>query len=456
MKFYYSIILIILMFMQCSTYKIDQGSQVRQLTFDSQNHSLDNNDNFSPDDEWLVYDTRSEGIGENPVIGKVNVKTGEQVIVYKTTNQTEFGPGVGAAFYAHNQNKVAFIHGLQNCNSKNPYAKWRRFGMIIDEDNGNKQLIADARDVIFPFTPGALRGGTHRHEWSADGQWLAFTYDDAIMEQLEKVTGEKVNLRTMGVTKLGMPVKVDKDQDGENHDGQGFSVLIVKIIPEPKPLSDEISSAFSDSWIGQNGYQKKDGTLQRARVFLGKTRNEKNEVITEAFVVDIPEKIDIAGNDGPLEGEKMTMPSPPRGTVQRRLTNTVCKKYPGIEFVRSSPDGNTISFFAKDSVGNTQVFLIPTQGGEVKQVTFLPNLINSGANLRWNPNGKEICFVADNFVYKCNIEPGKNFGKIHPLTKKYQTSPHSLVWSHDGKTIAFNRIVEDNKGKYKQIYIIEF
>ena len=239
---------------------------IRQLTFDAKNHSLDNNDNFSPDDEWLVYDTRSEGIGENSVIGKVNVKTGEQVVVYKTTNQTEFGPGVGAAFYAHNQNKIAFIHGLQNCNSENPYAKWRRFGMIIDEENSDKKTIADARDISFPFTSGALRGGTHRHEWSADGQWLAFTYDDAIMEQLEKITGEKVNLRTMGVTKFGMPVKVDKEQDGENHDGQGFSVLIVKIIPKPIPLSDEISSAFGDSWIGQNGYHKKDGTLQRARV----------------------------------------------------------------------------------------------------------------------------------------------------------------------------------------------
>ena len=443
------------MFLNCSAGDAQNKPNVRQLTFDSKNHSLDNNDNFSPDDNWLVYDTRFAGIGENPVIEKVNVKTGEQVIVYKTINQSEYGPGVGAAFYAHNQNKIAFIHGLQNCNSKNPYAKWRRFGMIIDEDKGNKQLIADARDITYPFTPGALRGGTHRHEWSADGQWLAFTYDDAIMEQLAKTTGKKVNLRTMGVTKFGMPVKVDKDQDGENHDGQGFSVLIVKIVPDPKPLSDEISSAYGDSWIGQNGYRKKDGTIQRARVFLGKVRNEKNEVITEAFVVDIPEQINIAGNDGPLEGDKITMPKPPKGTVQKRLTNTMNWKYPGVEFVRSSPDGNTIAFFAKDSAGNTQLFFIPTQGGEVKQVTSLANSINSGANLRWNPNGKEICFVSDNIVYNCNVESGESYGTIRALTKKYQFSPHCLVWSHDGKTIAFNKIVENNKGKFQQIFIVE-
>ncbi len=29
-----------------------------QVTFEPRNHYLDNNDNFSADDKWLVYDTR--------------------------------------------------------------------------------------------------------------------------------------------------------------------------------------------------------------------------------------------------------------------------------------------------------------------------------------------------------------------------------------------------------------
>ena len=56
----------------------------RQITTDfSQNHDLDNNDNFSPDDQWLVYDTRTEegGIGANGKIEKVNIITGEKVIL---------------------------------------------------------------------------------------------------------------------------------------------------------------------------------------------------------------------------------------------------------------------------------------------------------------------------------------------------------------------------------------
>ena len=44
-----------------------------QLTFGSQNHDLDNNDNFAPDDSWLAFDTRVDAgaIISNAVIGKV-------------------------------------------------------------------------------------------------------------------------------------------------------------------------------------------------------------------------------------------------------------------------------------------------------------------------------------------------------------------------------------------------
>ena len=92
---------------------------VKQLTFSSKNHSLDNNDNFSFDDKWIVYDTRGEnGIGGNGTIEKVDIESGIEKIVYQTENQTKYGPGVGAASYNHHENKIIFIHGLNNCNKK--------------------------------------------------------------------------------------------------------------------------------------------------------------------------------------------------------------------------------------------------------------------------------------------------------------------------------------------------
>jgi len=249
--------------------KISQETKVVQLTFEPRSHSLDNNDNFSPDDQWLVYDTRTPlpvpsvtEIGANSNIEKVNVKTGEIVVLYETENQTEYGPGVGAASYHPTENKVVCMHGLLNCNAERPYWFWRRTGVLVDESQPGKPIFLDARDVTPPFTPGALRGGTHRHEWSADGKWLGFTYNDAIMAAIEEQTGQRVNLRTIGVSTALRPVKADQDSESENNDGIWFSALVVKVVPNPKPGSDEISRAFSDAWVGTKGYRKPDGSWQ--------------------------------------------------------------------------------------------------------------------------------------------------------------------------------------------------
>lgn len=150
----------------------------RDLTY---NHDLDNNDNFSPDDQWLVYDTRTEsgGIGGNATIEKVHVVTGEKKVLYHIPENTVHGPGVGAVSYSHTENQVAFIHGLLNCSVNSPYEQWRRSGIVIDENRSEAPIFMDARDVEAPFTVGALRGGTHRHEWSGDGKFIGFTYNDA-------------------------------------------------------------------------------------------------------------------------------------------------------------------------------------------------------------------------------------------------------------------------------------
>jgi len=430
-----------------------------QLTFDPRNHDLDNNDNFSPDDEWLVYDTRSEGgIGANPTIEKVNVKTGEIVVLYETANQSEYGPGVGAASFSPVENKVVFIHGLMNCNSERPYEFWRRTGVAVDESRQGKPIFLDARDVTPPFTAGALRGGTHCHEWSADGQWIGFTYNDAIMAAIEERTGEAVNLRTVGVATSLRPVTVDADAEGENNDGIWFSALVVKVVPNPNPGSDEISRAFSDAWVGTEGYRKLDGTWQRARAFLGTVRNKQGEEVVEVFVVDIPDRIDVPGDEGPLEGTQTSFPMPPRGTKQRRLTRTEDRKYPGVatsprHWVRSSPDGNRISYLAKDDNGIVQVFFVSPLGPEPVQVTHHNSPIQS--TVRWNPNGNQIYYVCDNSIYICDVREGASFGKARRITPKTDEPPLCTVWSHDGKTVAFNRLIPKGEKSYKQIFLLK-
>ena len=421
------------------------------------NFDLDGRHNFSPDDKWLVYDTRpvQGGIADCKTIEKINIETGEVKVLYNTNIPPRYGPGVGAASYSPIEEKVIFIHGLQNNSIERPYEQWRRTGVIIDENHMEKPIFLDARDVISPFTAGALRGGTHDHEWSGDGKWIGFTYNDAIMKELEDRTGEPWNLRTIGVAKPVVSVKVDHTNNDENVDGIWFSVLVVKVVPYPTPASDEISHASGDNWIGKSGYQKLDKKWQRARAFLGTVRNSKGISVPEVFVVDIPEIITQPSSSGPLEGTLSTFPNPPEGTVQRRLTFTAETKYPGcIGILRCSEDGKYIAYRKKDNNGIVQVFFISPLDGKTVQVTNHKSDVQSA--IRWDSNGNYIYYVNDNSIIQCSVLEGEKFGISKKITDKSLLPPSNIVLSHDGKIIAFNREVKSNNGKdiIKQIYKI--
>jgi len=425
-----------------------------QLTNDlSYNHDLDNNDNFSPDDQWIVYDTRTEegGIGACGRIEKVNVSTGEVVVMYELPQNQAFGPGVGAVSYSHTDNQITFIHGLLNITEANPYQQWRRTGVIVKDDKPGQPIFMDARDVTQPYTPGALRGGTHRHEFSGDGQWVGYTYNDAILKHLEDSTGEIHNLRTIGVSKKISPVTVDKDPEGENVDGEWFSALVVTVVPEPTPGSDEISRAAGDSWVGTSGYVNKHGQKQMARAFIGTTKDKNGQDVDEVFIVDIPDDITIPGSLGPLEGTATTMPAPPQGTSQRRLTNTTNAAYPGcIGIVRSAPDGSLLSYIAKDNRGVKQIFTISPTGGKPTQLTSHDTDVQSAA--RWFPDSQHISYIWNNSIMKLKV--GTRDAEV--LTESTDLQPTDIVIAHDGKSIAFNRQVPDEEGTLtKQIFIIQ-
>jgi hypothetical protein len=431
----------------------DNYKMEKQITQDlSYNHDLDNNDNFSPDDEWLVYDTRTEegGIGANGKIEKIHLKTGNKVVLYELEQNKAYGPGVGAVSYSHTAKEVVFIHGLLNCSPEKPYEQWRRTGVIIKDDQPGKPIFMDARDISVPFSVGALRGGTHRHEYSGDGQWIGFTYNDAIMKQLEDSTGNIHNLRTIGVSKKNHPVAVTDSEDGENISGEWFSALVVKVVPDPAPGSDEISRAAGDSWVGHSGYLKSNGDTQRARAFIGTTKNDKGEQVDEVYIVDIPEDINIPG-DASLEGTETAMPAPPKGTTQRRLTFTANNKYPGCEgIVRSSYGGSMLAFMAKDDHNVKQIFTISPWGGEAIQRTFHDSDIQGG--VRWHPKEHQLVYVWNNSLVGLKIEDGKST----ILTPPSQSPPKNLVWSHDGRKIAYNRLVyNQNNMPTMQIFVIE-
>ncbi len=423
----------------------------------TQNHDLDNNDNFSPDGNWLVYDTRtaSGGIGGCARIEKVNVESGETQTVYEIKDNQSWGPGAAAASYHPFLDQVIFIHGISSCSKDNPYQQWRRVGVIVQCQQPDAGLHMDARDVTFPYTPGALRGGTHRHEWRRDGKWIGYTYNDAVMQHVQDSTGIKCNLRTIAVSNCSHAVTVDADPSGENNNGDWFSAVVVRVVPEPNPGSDDISNAASDSWVGTHGYKKSDGSWQVARAFLGKVRNAAGKAVDELFVVDIPDSINIPGEFGPLEGTRHSMPMPPRGTVQRRLTHTADGAFPGCSgVVRSAGDGSRIAYLARDHKGIQQVFTISPMGGEPLQCTHHASDVQGG--VRWSPDNRSIIYQWDNSVVLCDMSNRPFNSRYRRLTARTSEPLSNLVWSNDGKVIAFNRSVpvKDGKDLVKHIFVI--
>jgi len=423
---------------------------VRQITFAQKNHDLDNNQNYSRDGKWLVYDTRNPGIGEGRTIEKVNVETGDVIELYRPEPYVPGqGPGVGAASFSPLDDRIVFIHGPW-ASTGLPYDFTCRRGGLIRGADGQGFAFADARDITPPFTPGALRGGTHRHEWDGSGVWLGYTYNDEPMRQ------NGTDLRTIGVTRIGTPVAVaDKDELKFEGDGEGFSVLVVHVVSNPKPGSDEVKKAAGDSWVGLNGYLKPDGSRQRARAFIGSTISAEGKAVDEVFIVDIPEDITVPGQLGRLEGTETTFPAPPEGASQRRLTSTAEWPHPGAGGTCwSSPEGDWITFLAKNARRKPQIFAIRPTGGDPVQVTELEDGV--ACSPRWSPNGKYLVAVSESgqlFAVPSPAapEPARP-GEVVWLTEPTGgASPQKPLWSTTGETIAFNRPV----GEYTEIFVVD-
>ncbi|HOT37336.1 MAG TPA: DUF3748 domain-containing protein [Candidatus Latescibacteria bacterium] len=434
----------------------------RQITNDStQNCALDQNHNFSPDGKWLVYDLRPNGGLQNcRSIEKVNVVTGERVRVYDGPDFVEnMGPGIAAPSYLPERNEVIFIHGPFTTTGL-AYDMARRTGAIVPDDgsamNDTSRITwADARDVTPPFTPGALRGGTHRHDpGGPGGLWIGYTYNDQIMKRYGQQIGRDLDLRMLGLTKLGIPVSVDADPAHENRSGAGFSVVITEVFPKDEldrePGTDRIYRATDDQWVGTRGYRKPDGSWQLARAFIGHMRVRAADGSVrdhrEVFIVDIPEDITRPGPAGPLEGTGTTFPAPPAGTSQRRLTHTDSGCF---GLVRSTSDGGMIAFLSRAADGTPQVFVVSPLGGEPRQITSFPG--GASHPVRWLPDDLHFVTVSEGRVYVVDAASGC----ARAITEPSRSRPDGLVVSPDGKLVAFNREVVYASGKFAQVFVAD-
>lgn len=426
----------------------------RQLTSDASGHCINSTQCFSPDGSKIVYDTRNEDskLAANGQIRMIDVHTGEDVLLYQTTNQSEYGPGVGAATFSPGGKYVLFLGGIQNASKDNPYSFTRRTGIAVAIGHPGTAIGMDARDMQPPYTRGALRGGTHAHSWSGDGQMISFTYNDHVLAEAARTHPAVIDTRTVGIL-FPQAVTVPHADGIENKNGEWFAALITRVTQQPQPGSDEISKAFDECWIGTNGYSKADGSRQhKAIAFQGHVVTKEGETKTSIFVADIPADMSIMTRDlSPGTGTEL--PAVPSGITQRRITGDEIYVSPTPRhWLRSTPDGSLVGFLAADASGIIQLWGVSPNGGAVRQLTYLSSSITGPFNFSYD--GKYAACMAGGIVYVTRLSDSKSFAVTSPRENVELTG--AVVWSPAGHTLAVNGYVQDEVGKFLQVFLVRF
>lgn len=425
----------------------------RQITTAPHGHVLTNVNVWSPDSRWIIYDVRAGDAFDGTAIERVDVVTGKVERLYKSSN--------GATCGVVTQNPVTplalFIHGPENPTAEWQYGFTHRRGAVLDLRRPGGSRSLDAMNYAPPFTPGALRGGSHVHVFSPDGQWVSFTYEDNVLARLGPDGDHDINQRNVGISVPAGPVRVSRNHP-RNHDGDWFSVLVTHTVSHPRAGSDEIARACEEGWIGQEGYLRADGTRQRrALAFQGTVTALDGTQHAEVYVVDLPDDVTRAG-DAPLEGTEQRRPAPPRGTRQRRVTFTDDRRHPGLasaprHWLRCSPDGSAIAFLMKDDVGVVQLWTVSPNGGAQRQVTR--GALDVASAFTWSPDGRWIAHAMGESVCVTEVSSGRTQRLTEPQRGDAASLSLACVFSPDGRKIAYVRRVATAEGAYQQIFTVD-
>lgn len=136
------------------------------------------------------------------------------------------------------------------------------------------------------------------------------------------------------------------------------------------------------------------------------------------------------------------------GGLARKLTNS-----PGYEmFARFSPDGKTIAFTAQYD-GNTEVFAVPSVGGEPRRITYTATLQRDDLSDRMGPNNIVMTWTPDgkNIIYRSRGHSFNDFkGQLFSVPAQGGLSTELpfatggfCTYSADAGKLAFNRVFRE-------------
>jgi len=387
------------------------SARLRQRTWQPYGHFLNHRQVFSPDGLRAFYDTRNADpeIMVTSRIESIDLESGQSRVEYAVPSASGYGPGVGAVVVHPQRSRLLFIHGLWNCTADNPYSVTRRFGALIDGtdvpiDYSNdhslerKPVPFEGRWIAEGCPRGCLRGGTHAHGWSRDGQCASFTYNDHVMEVRHRQGLGPPDLRTVGVVMFGdsgmgpegLSHPAEPNPDMENFSGAGWACVVAKVVENPKWGSDEIESAREECWV--------EGRPWRTLAFLGRVRSLDGQAIDEVFVAELRGieptmdrfnlRVDLR-ESAPVDVSGRLMP-PSRSEV-RRVTYSQHRRFPGVSGPRNwlvaSPDGQRVYFPMQDDQGIVQIARVELDSGRIEPIselrTSLENQIAIDSSGEW-------------------------------------------------------------------------
>jgi tricorn protease len=155
-----------------------------------------------------------------------------------------------------------------------------------------------------------------------------------------------------------------------------------------------------------------------------------------------------------------------QGGVASRITTS-----PGLElFPKFSPDGSRIAFTGQYD-GNFNVYVVPAEGGQPKQLTFNPGMLGipermgiENEIINWFPDGKRILFISRRDTFNSWFGRLFSVDVAGGLPAKLAIPKGGLTsFSPDGSEIAYNRIFRNFRtwkrytgGMAQDIWIYDF
>ena len=146
----------------------------------------------------------------------------------------------------------------------------------------------------------------------------------------------------------------------------------------------------------------------------------------------------------------------PAGVGIRRLTRTESTPRPGLQgprhWLRASPDGTVIAFLDEDEKGIVQIFGTSPNGGEPRPLSRLRQSVDTP--FTWSPDGRFLATSAGGRIVRITAATGAS---------KFLTPPappgchprHGVVFSPDGKHLAYNRLLpHPDGGDFLQICLV--